>query len=67
VVEMRIDKIKVVNHTDEGITARITINIKLCERTIPPYDYTKIINLFEERNAEVEMVVEIESEKEGEE
>ena len=64
---MRIDKIKVVNHTNNTITARITITTKLCERTIPPYDYTKIINLFEEKNAEVEMVVEIESEEEDEE
>ena len=61
---MRIDKIKVVNHTSDTITARITINIQHYERAIPPYDFAKITNLFEEKGADIEMVVEIDKEEE---
>ena len=60
---MRIDKIKVVNHTSDTITARITINIEHNERVIPPYDYAKITNLCEEKSADIEMVMEIDKEE----
>jgi len=64
---MRIDKIKVINHTSNTIEAKITINIQHYKEVIPPHDYAKITNFFEEKSADIEMVLEIENGEEEEE